>query len=119
MRGLLKKRGGSSLGMNITTWHWRFCVLHRHALAVHDGKDRPQALRSVVPMKHVLQIVPATVQESGGRTFAFAIHTSLGRTWTFCCMSEEDVHAWVTALRAVCTLTHGAGLTQVLSESVS
>ena len=96
MRGLLKKRGGAqhSLPLRGTTWHWRFCVLHPHALAIHDGSDRPKALRSAVPLKHVLTVVPATEEEAGGRTFAFALHTSLGRSWIFCCSMRP--HALLT-----------------------
>ena len=117
MRGLLKKKGGASrsLPFHGTTWHWRYCVLHPHALAIHDGHSRPKALRSAVPLKHVFNVTAATHDESGGRQFAFTLHTSLGRDWVFCCMSEIDARNWLDALRAVCTLTHGAGLANVLS----
>ena len=116
MRGLLKKRGGASRGLGVTTWHWRFCVLHKHALAIHSGHDRPHELRSAVPLKHVLQVAPATAEQSGGRSFAFALHTSVGRSWVFCCMSETDLQEWIKALRAVCVLTHGAGLSNALDQ---
>jgi hypothetical protein len=111
MRGLLKKRGGGAM---LTTWHWRFCILHPHALAIHDGKDMPKALRSAVPLKHALEVRPATAEESGGREYAFALETSLGRTWVFCCMSQTDYDGWLARLRASITLTHGAGLSRAL-----
>lgn len=116
LRGLLKKRGGAShhLPFHSITWHWRFCVLHPHALAVHEGSDRPKALRSVVPLKHVLAVTPATIEESGGRSFGFALHTSLGRSWVFCCMGQADLDKWTSALHALCALTHASGISKAL-----
>ena len=115
VRGLLKKRGGAARGLSVT-WHWRFCVLHRHALAVHDGKDRPKELRSAVPLKHVLRVEAATAAECGERDFAFALRTDLegGRSWIFCCMGEDELQQWLRALRAACALTHGGGLASAL-----
>ena len=111
MRGLLKKRGG---GSRITTWHWRFCVLHPHAIAIHEGTDRPKQIRSVVPLKHIVQVCSATADESGDRPYAFAVHTSVGRSWVFCCMSQMDYDSWLNRLKTACALTHGAGLQRIL-----
>jgi hypothetical protein len=97
MRGLLKKKGsGARLG--VTTWHWRYCVLHSHALAVHEGKDRPKALRSSVPLAKVLRVELSTNDEAGGRSLAFSLHTA-ERTFVFCCLAEVDLRAWVEAIQ--------------------
>lgn len=115
MRGLLKKRGGAavSAGM-VTTWHWRFCVLHNHALAIHDGHSRPKTLRSAIPLKHVLRIAPAADAESGKRPFAFTIETDLDRSWTFCAMSQGDFDTWLSRIRECTKLTHASGLSHAL-----
>lgn len=112
MRGLLKKRGG---GSRITTWHWRFCVLHPHAIAIHDGTDRPGPIRSAVPLKHVVQVSHASAAQSGDRPFAFAVHSSVGRAWVFCCMSSADLEAWVARLKRACALRTGMGLSRALA----
>ena len=116
MRGLLKKRGGAARFSKVT-WHWRSCVLHKHALTIHDGKDRPTNLRSVVPLKHVLRVERATAEESGDRSFAFTVFTDLegGRSWVFCCMNATDLDAWLAALHVACALTHAGGLTRSLN----
>ena len=117
MRGLLKKKGGAmvSAGM-VTTWHWRYCVLHHHALAIHEGRSVPGNLRSALPLKHALRIDVATEKESGKRDFAFAIETDLGRAWTFCCMSQADLELWLRRLRECATRTHAAGLSNALQS---
>ena len=118
MRGLLKKRGGAARFSKVT-WHWRFCVLHRHALAIHDGRDRPLGLRSAIPLKHVSHVDRATPDECGDRAFAFAVRTDLdgGRAWIFCCMGEAELDEWLRCLHAACALTHGSGLSNALQAS--
>lgn len=111
IRGLLKKRGG---GRRFTTWHWRFCLLHPHAIAVHGGIDRPGAIRSAVALKHVVNVCNASAAECGDRPFAFAVHCD-DRSWVFCCMSAADHEAWVTRLKRACALTHGSGLSRALA----
>ena len=99
MRGLLKKRGGG-LRTGKATWHWRFCILHSHALAIHEGKDCPKALRSSVALKHVLRVEPATHEEAMGREeMAFSLHTTTGRTYVFCTMGEMDLSKWMDCIR--------------------
>lgn len=115
MRGLLKKRGGGGR-TGRTTWHWRFCILHPHAVAIHDGTDSPKGLRSAVPLKHVVHVGQATAEESGGRAFAFTLRTSIGRDWVFCCMGQTDLDAWLACIRTCLTITHGRGLTNALQE---
>lgn len=120
MRGLLKKKGGAAHGLKVT-WHWRFCILHRHGLAIHDGTDRPKGLRSAVPLKHVRRVEPPTADECGGRSAAFALRTDIdgGRSWIFCCMGEVELQAWLAALHNACALTHGSGLANELQQATT
>jgi hypothetical protein len=109
MRGVLKKKGGGKRTA-FQTWNWRYCVLHDHALVVHDGKDKPGAVRSSVPLKDVLLVRPeGTADESGGRPFAFCLQ-SIDRTWIFCAMSGSDMNTWIAKIQA--NMSQSANLRQ-------
>ena len=100
MQGPLKKRGG---GSRVTTWHWRFCILHEHALSIYQAAEKATRLRSSLPLQSVMHIRPAERWECGGREFAFSLLTGGqplkgGRTYVFCCSSAEEVTQWMTSL---------------------
>ena len=85
----------------IQTWHWRFCVLHDHALVVHEGKDAPgpsQIVRSAIALKDVLSVGPE-FKENNGRPFCFSLLTE-ARTWVFCTMNEADCMQWISHIQA-------------------
>ena len=85
----------------IQTWHWRFCVLHDHALVVHEGKDAPgpsAIVRSAIALKDVLSVGPE-FKENNGRQFCFSLLTE-ARTWVFCTMNEADCMQWISHIQA-------------------
>ena len=92
-------------------------MLHKHALAVHDGKDTAGALRSAVPLKLLMQVRMASEEESGGRPYSIALQSCIGRTWVFVCMSQADCDEWLKKLKAATLLTHGGALMRELDTA--